>query len=85
MALRMEMKLSMLSASVKPKNMELPGVGFDIGSENARMGFPLGDDRTLMSTSPAPNCTVCLEMLIMQLPSLNLFVSVYHSHQKPAI
>ena len=57
--------LSMLSASVKPKNMELPGVGFDIGSENARMGFPLGDDRTLMSTSPVPSCTVCLEMLIM--------------------
>ena len=64
----MEMKLSMLSASVKPKNMELPGVGFDIGSENARMGFPLGDDRTLMSTSPVPSCTVCLEMLINQNP-----------------
>ena len=46
--------------------MELPGVGFDIGSENARMGFPLGDDRTLMSTSPVPSCTVCLEMFINQ-------------------
>ena len=62
------MKLSMLSASVKPKNMELPGVGFDIGSENARMGFPLGEDRTLMSTSPVPSCTVCLETLINQNP-----------------
>ena len=62
----MEMKLSMLSASVKPKNMELPGVGFDI--ENARMGFPLGEDRTLISTSPVPSCTVCLETLINQNP-----------------
>ena len=57
-----------LRGSVKPKNMELPGVGFDIGSENARMGFPLGEDRTLISTSPVPSCTVCLETLINQNP-----------------
>ena len=59
------MKLSILFASVKPKKMELPGVGFDIGSEKARIGFPLGEDRTLMSTSHVPSCTVCLEMLII--------------------
>ena len=61
----MEMKSSMLLSSVKPKKMEFPEVGDVIGSEKARTGFPLGVDRILMSTSPDPSCTVCLEMLIM--------------------